>query len=391
MNKFMLSVFALVFSGAVEAQNVGIGTNTPQEKLHVIGNTRVSTLAGAGNRLVGSDANGTLINIASGTNGQILTQTATGPVWQNAGGSDDWTILGNAGTTAGTNFLGTTDNVALRIRTNNTQQFEFTTAGRLRSFNNGNPIAPTYSWTTDPDIGMYRITTNVLGFSTSGAERVRIAANGNVGVNDVPNGNNNILTSRQWSTFGTSGYFYTSANSSWVNLEANSASTTQGVGVRGLGFTGVEGNVTSINGWAGYFDWDTYIDWMWYTGSTLVSDKRLKTQIQPIQDAGAIIDQLNPVTYQKKRGAFSLNRNVQTEGAIIPVTEISEYGFIAQEVQKVLPEIVKEKKMIVEGEEMDVMGVNYEMVIPILTQALKEQREEIELLKKEIEKLKVSK
>lgn len=40
--------------------NLGIGTTTPAEKLHVIGNTRVSTLAGTGNRPVYADANGTL-------------------------------------------------------------------------------------------------------------------------------------------------------------------------------------------------------------------------------------------------------------------------------------------------------------------------------------------
>lgn len=371
-----------------EAQNVGIGTAAPTEKLHVQGGARVTSLSGTGNRLVQSNATGVLSNITTGTNGQVLTQTAAGPVWQNS--SDDWTILGNAGTAAGTNFLGTTDNVALRIRTNNVQRFEFTTTGNIRSFTNGTAASPIYSWTGDTDMGMYRIGTNILGFSTTGAERMRIIANGNVGINDIPNANNNMLTVRQATTTGTSGYFYTSANTNWVNLEANSASTTQGVGVRGLGYTGVEGNTTSNSGWAGYFDWDTYIDWMFYTGATLVSDRRLKTDIKPIENAGAIIDQLKPVTYLKKRGAFSLDQSVQVEGFEHPITEISEYGFIAQEIEMILPEIVREKKMIVEGKEMDVKGVNYEMVIPILTQALKEQREEIELLKKEIQELKNS-
>lgn len=41
---------------------VGIGTNNPQESLHVIGDIRSSTLAGSGNRAVYADANGTLTN-----------------------------------------------------------------------------------------------------------------------------------------------------------------------------------------------------------------------------------------------------------------------------------------------------------------------------------------
>jgi hypothetical protein len=37
-------------------------------------------------------------------------------------GGNDWSLLGNAGTTATSNFLGTTDNKSLRIRTNNNQR-----------------------------------------------------------------------------------------------------------------------------------------------------------------------------------------------------------------------------------------------------------------------------
>ncbi|MFZ1688526.1 MAG: hypothetical protein WAU70_13945 [Flavobacteriales bacterium] len=44
-------------------------------------------------------------------------------------GNPGWTILGNAGTVVGTNFLGTTDNVDLQIRTNNLE--------RIRVRNNG--------------------------------------------------------------------------------------------------------------------------------------------------------------------------------------------------------------------------------------------------------------
>jgi hypothetical protein len=38
-------------------------------------------------------------------------------------GGDDWSLLGNAGTTAGTNFIGTTDNVDVTIKRNNLPEF----------------------------------------------------------------------------------------------------------------------------------------------------------------------------------------------------------------------------------------------------------------------------
>jgi hypothetical protein len=124
---FLLLLFTVHFS--LLAQNVGIGITTPLEKLHVAGNVRVDPLAGVGNRMVGANATGTLIVIAAGTTGQVLTQTAGGPAWSNA--SNDWAILGNAGTNPATNFLGTTDNQALVFRTNNVEDARISTNGNV--------------------------------------------------------------------------------------------------------------------------------------------------------------------------------------------------------------------------------------------------------------------
>jgi len=105
-------VFAVV-GVDVMAQNVGVGTNAPAEKLHVVGTGRITSLAGVGNRSVLADPNGTL----------IIGTTANSP---------DWTILGNSGTSPATNFLGTLDNADMVIRRNNiervrvrTNAFEF--------------------------------------------------------------------------------------------------------------------------------------------------------------------------------------------------------------------------------------------------------------------------
>ena len=68
---FILSFF--VVTVAVQAQNVGIGTNTPTEKLHVQGGARITSLSGLNIRLVQADASGVLSTIADGTAGQVLT------------------------------------------------------------------------------------------------------------------------------------------------------------------------------------------------------------------------------------------------------------------------------------------------------------------------------
>lgn len=49
--------------------NVGIGETSPSEKLHVVGNTRISSLAGTGNRNVYADDNGVL---RTGTNAKFM-------------------------------------------------------------------------------------------------------------------------------------------------------------------------------------------------------------------------------------------------------------------------------------------------------------------------------
>lgn len=118
----------LLSASSLMAQNVGIGTNTPAEKLHVVGNVRVSNLAGVGTRMVGADANGTLVVVAAGTNGQVLTQTAGGPAWQPI---TAWLTTGNSSTVAGTNFIGTLDAVDFVTRTNNTEAMRVTTAQRV--------------------------------------------------------------------------------------------------------------------------------------------------------------------------------------------------------------------------------------------------------------------
>ncbi|MFT5859064.1 MAG: hypothetical protein ACI865_001160 [Flavobacteriaceae bacterium] len=71
--KLITAVSALFIANGLMAQNVGIGTAAPSEKIHVVGGARITSLSGVGNRLVQSNATGVLSNIAGGGNGQVLT------------------------------------------------------------------------------------------------------------------------------------------------------------------------------------------------------------------------------------------------------------------------------------------------------------------------------
>ena len=75
-------------------------------------------------------------------------------------------------------------NGAVTLYFNNVQKLATQSYGALVSgvllANDGSAAAPTFSFSNDSDIGIYRATTNALGFSTGGSERMRINSSGNV-------------------------------------------------------------------------------------------------------------------------------------------------------------------------------------------------------------------
>ncbi len=98
--------------------NVGINTTSPAAKLEIDGSS------------------GTTIKIVDGNqaSGKVLTSDASGQgSWQtpSGGGGSGWLTLGNAGTTPGTNFIGTTDAQDLAVRTNNTENLRITSSGNV--------------------------------------------------------------------------------------------------------------------------------------------------------------------------------------------------------------------------------------------------------------------
>ena len=100
--------------------------------------------------------------------------------------------------------------------------------------------------------------------------------------------------------------------------------------------------------------------------SYLTSDERMKLNINNVSDASGIY-KLTPKTYYLKD---SLN-DKSVENKTI------QYGFLAQEVQKIYPEMV-----FTDGDGM--LSLNYTAIIPLLVKTVQQQHAEIENLKTQI-------
>lgn len=104
---------------------------------------------------------------------------------------------------------------------------------------------------------------------------------------------------------------------------------------------------------------------IWGNGAHITgSDSTLKYDIKNVESATDLLKNLQGVTYKKK-----IDRNDK---------EVKHIGLIAQEVEKVLPDIVY-------TDEHGVKGIAYEEIIPLLIEAIKEQQAQNEALRIQME------
>lgn len=148
----------------------------------------------------------------------------------------------------------------------------------------------------------------------------------------------------------------------WLNNYANNASPAF-IGMR-------TDNEVGFYGQTGTFGWRFYVNTAdgnaWLQGNlTQASDARLKKDISLLQNSLQKIIQLNGYHY-----------HWQNE----PRDNKLQTGVLAQEVQKLFPELVSANK---EG----ILAVNYSGLIPVMIESIKEQQKQIDELKKLVEKL----
>lgn len=109
---------------------------------------------------------------------------------------------------------------------------------------------------------------------------------------------------------------------------------------------------------------------LWVNGTTYASDMRFKQNVRPIASPLSKLLQLKGVQYEMKPEAFAKNN----------FDKRPQIGLLAQDVEKVIPEVVDEKD--------GYKGVDYAKLVPLLIEAMKEQNQKILELQQEIETLK---
>lgn len=155
-----------------------------------------------------------------------------------------------------------------------------------------------------------------------------------------------------------------------------------------VGVIGYSGVSTSYNGYVGYSTYsfygtgDCYISGQILATSNITayySDKRLKTNITPISSPLQKLLQLNGVYFIENDLAKSFGYN----------NDNVQIGVIAQEVQKIIPDAVSLAPFdieMVDGRATSKSGENYltvkyEKLVPLLIEAIKELKQEVDELK----------
>ncbi len=133
-----------------------------------------------------------------------------------------WKTDGNDDIVEGVNFIGTTDNVPLEFRTNNVGRLRIpANEYQIQAMGNGSNANPFYSWSADPDVGMWRPGNNQLALSAGGSEFLRI--NGNTNEIVINEAGSNINTRIE--TQGNANMFYVSGANNRVGINTNNPQT----------------------------------------------------------------------------------------------------------------------------------------------------------------------
>ncbi|RYZ47459.1 MAG: hypothetical protein EOP49_21280 [Sphingobacteriales bacterium] len=212
---------------------------------------------------------------------------------------------------------------------------------------------------------------NQNGGAVASSDVVATADNGNETQNYVDLG----INSSGYSATGILGgannaYLYTTGNDFVIGNSTNNKSlifytttggaNTERMRITASGLVPGQDNVYSLG--TNPARWSA----VWSVNGTIqTSDRRLKTNINPLRYGLKEVLALQPVTYDWKDKSGS-----------------DKVGLIAQDVKKIVPGVVS-------GDETkETLGLNYAELVPVLINAIKEQQQQINQLKSELEGLK---
>lgn len=305
-----------------DSLKVGIGTNTPSHSFHLQGKFRYADGSQAANYILTSDANG----VATWTNPALI-----------AGGDKDWFTVGTTNApqsitdnkyTLGNIGIGTVNPTVYRLAVDSGMVYLNGAVDSATLNTTG-----TNFFTGGPGRGLQ------LGSGDSDFGGLVMSRNGNdnsdftIYFGDNPSGANDMrFAFAQW-------------NGSAHQLKEYMRLTKEGN--FGIGTNNPTAKLTVFNGTTT----GTYTTSGWVHSS----DGRLKTNVQKIDHALDIVNKLNGVYYDWK--------NDRKAGR--------QVGFIAQDVRKVLPEVVTGKEGSIDKGET--LSMAYQNIVPLLVEAIKEQ------------------
>jgi hypothetical protein len=329
--------------------NVGIGTTSPEQKLQIGNGTATGSqyfrIFNSASDIYIGQSGGSIFGFSANSAGFILSDNSSFPF--------------GIGTVFAQPFvIGTTNVERMRITSSGNVGIGTTAPGHLLTVQSGNLglISNSYGstgliriygtdglekfqqgLTTGGDSYLYTFSGNNLIFYTNnGSERMRITSGGNVGIGTASPGTAYRLVVS--TGVGQTGAIQTTGS---VNI---------GTGALGVNVTpsATAGRIDASNDIVAY--------------ST--SDKRLKENIKPIENALEKVKSLTGVEFDW------IEETKDVHGY-----EGHDVGVIAQEVQAVLPEAIRTN-------ESGYLSVRYEKIIGLLVEAMKEQQKEIDELKK---------
>jgi len=355
------------------AGNVGIGTTSPAEKLSVAGAIRVHTASSAG---FTSDEKGGLFDFVPSSN-TVRVGYVPGTSGVNTG---ILTFLVGSGSTVGTFSSSGTLGVG-NFSPYNTWGNSYV-ALQVQSI--ARTLAATGAGSGDLTLAfnsVYDSTDSRWEYASTGDKACRYSQTGGTDAHiwyvTSTNGTaGNAIAFTQAFTIQNDGTFF--LNTTTATGNATGSSVNPGV-VIGTGTITSQSNGNSNHYWSkatGYTSGDfsahyvngSYVGGISTNGSSTTyatsSDYRLKENVQPMTGALAKVAQLKPVTYTWKASGQSTQ------------------GFIAHELQSVVPDcVVGEKDAVNADGSIKPQGVDTSFLVATLTAAIQEQQAIIESLK----------
>ncbi|HWO58406.1 MAG TPA: tail fiber domain-containing protein [bacterium] len=319
-------------------------------------------------------------NLATATNGATIaggtSNTADGSFSTIGGGYNNYTYGTSATVSGGGGSADADSNVARGLgatipggrRNRANGSFSFAAGRRAHALHHG-----TFVWADSTE----------ADFASTAQDQFLIRAAGGVGIGtNAPEGPWHVQKGSAGAVTANSNsiaVFETSSSNGWIsilgtdnaergllftepsNAVAGAIVFDQGGGGNDIGFrTG--GNVTNMTlDASGNLTVSGCVDG---NNTACASDERFKTNIATVDDALAIVGRLRGVRYQWRANEFP-ERHFEP-GA--------QYGVIAQEVREVLPELIRTR-------EDGYLSVEYNGLIPLLIEGMKEQQRQIDELK----------